>query len=78
MKRKQLLIDHGRMYLLSQDEAGQLFLEVMVGGLGMMNYVIPLTEEEVAKYRANGKEELDLIALKVCKDWGDYRSRRVK
>jgi len=63
------------MYALTQSEAGHLFLEVVVGGIAMENLVVPLSEEEEAAYRSNGKSELDDLAYEVCKEPDLFRSR---
>jgi hypothetical protein len=75
MKRKELLIDRDKMYALTQDSAGQLFIEVVVGGFAMENLVIALSKEEEAAYATGGKRELDDLAYKISKEPEVYRSR---
>ena len=63
IKREDVLVDQGKMYALTKDRAGQLFLEVVVGGFAMENVVIPLSNEEQTAYETQGKPMLDDLAF---------------
>jgi hypothetical protein len=63
------------MYALTQSKAGHFFLEVVVGGIAMENLIVPLTEDEEAAYKSNGKSELDNLACEICKEPDLFRSR---
>jgi hypothetical protein len=76
--RKEILVDSGRMYALTQDSDGNYYLEVLVGGFAMYEVVLPLTPEEVAAYEKNGKYELDTLAFKVAKDKSRFADRLIK
>ncbi len=75
MKRKEVLVDRDRMYALTEDASGKLFIEVVVGGFAMENLVIPLTADEQLCYRSNGKPVLDDLAYNICKEPEKFRTR---
>lgn len=77
MKRQEILVDQERMYALTRDEGGQLYLEIVSGGFAMGNIVIPLSAAEVALYESQGKSYLDGLSLEVCKRPASYTSRRL-
>jgi hypothetical protein len=76
-KRKDILVDHGKMYALTQSADDILYIEVMVGGFAMENYIIPLTQEEQQQYDEEGKDFLDRLALDIAKAPVSFASRRV-
>jgi hypothetical protein len=77
MKRKEIIVDRDKMYALTEDASGQLFLEVVVGGFAMENMVIPLSAEERSAYQTNGKSKLDDLAYEICKEPENFRGRAV-
>lgn len=75
MKRIELLVDQQKMFALTQDPDGSLFLEVATGGFAMENLVIRLTEEESRKYREEGRAYLNELAYEVQKNTSRFRGR---
>jgi hypothetical protein len=75
MNRKELLADRDRMYVLTEDAIGQLYLEVVVGGIAMYTVDVALSKEEAAAYIDGGKAELDNLAYKICKNPEAFRFR---
>ena len=74
-KREEILVDREKLYALTRNHGGQLFLEVVVGGFAMENLVIPLTAEECQGYEKAGKEALDELAYRICKETETFRLR---
>jgi len=77
MKRQEVFVDQDRMYALTRDSLGKLYLEVVCGGFAMENIVIPLNADEEKEYKDQGKSYLDNLSLKVCKDLAFYRDRSI-
>jgi hypothetical protein len=77
MCREELLVDQDRMYALTRDSDGNLYLEVVCGGFAMENVVIPLTQDETREFERQGKSFLDALSLRICKDPSSYVARRI-
>ncbi len=77
MNRQELLVDQERMYALTRDAEGHLYIEVVCGGFAMENIVISLSAEEESKYRKQGKSFLDGFSLEICRSLDSYRERCV-
>lgn len=75
MSRKTVLKDQDKMYLLSEDEDGRLYLEVVTGGFAMEHLVLPLTENEHAQYREVGKPFVDNLSYRMLKNRKKFESR---
>lgn len=77
MKRKEILVDQGLMYALTEDAAG-LYLEVTCGGIAMETVVLKLKKEEINEFRKQGKSVLDDLAYAVTKGQDDFADRILK
>ena len=77
VQRKELLVDTGRMYALTSDDASK-YLEVMCGGLAMEMCVVRLTQDEVLNYEQEGKEYLDTLAGEIARNRSRFADRTVK
>ncbi len=73
--RRELLVDQDRMYALTQDDDGHLYLEVVVGDIAWENLVVPLSAEESRSYSEQGKSFLDDLAIRVTKTPSAFRDR---
>lgn len=60
---------------LFEDEAGALYLGVMVGGVAMYEVRVRLLDEEIEAYRSEGERYLDDLAYRVAKDPSAYEDR---
>lgn len=76
-RRREVLVDQDRMYALTKTRDGRLYLEVVIGGIAMENLVLPLDEEEMARYTEEGKTFLDGLAAKIARAPSGYRPRAV-
>jgi len=77
-KRKDIIVDHERMYSVTSDGEGQLFLEIVYGGFAMDILIMPLSREEVLEFEARGKPALDDLRLRVLKDRARFEARFVE
>jgi len=77
-KRKEIIVDRDRMYALTKDKRGGLFLEVVCGGFAMENVVVRLSPDERRELESRGKEVLDDLALRVVKDRTAFADRIVE
>ena len=75
MHQKILLKDDRRMYSLLEDPSGSLHMEVIVGGVVMDEVRFGLNTDEALRFLAEGKEYLDDLALRVCRNPAQYRAR---
>lgn len=75
MSRKEIIIDQEHMYALTMDDENKYFLEVVCGGIAMENIVLPLTTDEIEKYKLKGKSFLDQLSWEVCKKIEKYENR---
>lgn len=75
MDREEIIVDEQRMYALTKDNANQLYIEVVTGGIAMETIVLRLTEEERKSYSEVGKSFLDDLARDVCRATEKYRKR---
>ncbi len=75
MRRQEVIVDDERMYALTRDAQGQLFIEVVCGGFAMENVVVPLNAAEEMEFKRRGKTYLDDLSLKVCKSPDAFKNR---
>lgn len=73
--RKDVLIDRDRQYVLTDDAAGQLNLEVCSGGIAVETFVRALSKRERDPFMVEGKSALDRLALRLAKQRSQYSSR---
>lgn len=71
-ERQELLVDRDRMYALTRDGAGDLYLEVVSGGIAMENVVVKLNDYEAGQYVKDGKPFLDRLALDIARNREKY------
>lgn len=65
---KLLVSNSEKGYVLHQDESsGDLYLEVLVGGVGMCEVSHKLSSEEVERYNERGGQFLSELAFKIQK-----------
>ena len=74
-ERSEVLVDSERLYALTSDSQGALYLEVLRGAMAMENLVLPLSSEEKAQYRERGKPALDDLARQVLKNRSGFAER---
>jgi hypothetical protein len=77
MKREDVIVDRNRMYAITRDSEGRLFMEVVIGGFAMENFVLSLSDSELRDYQQSGKSAMDELAHQICKDTEAFRSRAV-
>lgn len=68
--------DAGRMYELSRNGNGEYTLCVVAGGFAMYEVTLKLNDDEIARYKTDGKTYLDDLAYQVAKyHKTDYKDR---
>jgi len=75
MKREEVIVDREKMYAITSDLEGRLYMEVVVGGFAMESLVIPLSDQELSDYKKEGKPAMDELAYRICKEPEIFRSR---
>lgn len=76
--RNEIFVDQDKMYALTSDDTGQLYLEVVCGGVAMENVVVALNSEEKQRYQSSGKDFLDEMAVRIQHSREQYAGRIVQ
>ena len=76
MAEKELFVDSSKMYRLFEDSRGDLFLGVLVGGIGMYELVFGLSAREKSMYAMFGKDYLDALSAVAAKHACRFERRR--
>ena len=77
---KKLEVNQEHMYILFENDEGELILRVTCGGIGMFNVAFKLSESEVKEFRDKGTELLISLSRTVNKenDSEDWQKRFIK
>lgn len=75
--RNEIFVDQDKMYALTIDETGQLYLEVVCGGVAMENVVVALISEEKRRYQSSGKDFLGEMAVRIRHSREQFAGRNV-
>lgn len=58
---KILYLDRQKMFSVEQDEEGNLFLCVVVGGIAMREIRVPMSQDMVDLFRSNPESLIDKV-----------------
>jgi hypothetical protein len=72
---KVLLENETKGYKLWENDAGNLCIEVLCGGIGMYIAKIILSQEEVELFRERGEDYIQDLAYDIATDSHKYESR---
>lgn len=65
---KTIILNQDKGYSLNEEiSSGDLYIEVLVGGVGMYEVSHKLSNEEIDQYKGRGQAYLDELALNIQK-----------
>lgn len=66
LKRK--MIDRELMFSLLEDQGGNLYLEIVLGGIMMGSVIFMLSHSETVAFQSEGKQALDHLVTRVLNE----------